>query len=176
MSSSREEAFFGGAWRDDDERIDVYALFVLEEIALTDIENVLRRNEEDLGSASLWLADDYNNLPDFQLDNPPASGTTAPLAPEWQSPFLAKTAQDAAEFLRSVPKPRKPLCKTYFAILDKALYREHDQLLVCKVVNGEVQSIPCAAPCVGVFFTGHDRNTWNQSLYNWQEDGMVLMA
>lgn len=34
MSSTREEeeAFFSGGWKDDDDRIDVYALFVLEDM------------------------------------------------------------------------------------------------------------------------------------------------
>lgn len=85
--------------------------------------------------------------------------------------------QDAAEFLRNVPKPRKPLCKTYFAILDKARYREQGQILVCKMMeDGQVESIPCKATCIGIFFGGHDRDTWAESRMDWEEDGMVLMA
>ncbi|KAM3422922.1 hypothetical protein BST61_g405 [Cercospora zeina] len=171
-----EEAFFHSGWLDDEERIDVYALFLLEDVPVADIEEVFR-DQEDFGDECLWLADDYNVLPDFYFSAPSDPGTKLPLDPDWQSPFRGKTATDAARFPRSVPKPRKPLCKTYFAILDKALYKEHGYVLVCKVMeDGQVQSIPCMAAFVGIFLKDHDRDTWADELSRWEVPGMAVMS
>jgi hypothetical protein len=140
------------------------------------------RSQEDYGNERLWLADDYNNLPDFYHRVPeqpitPNPHTKLPLDPNWRSPFRGKTVEDAAEFLRSVPKPRKPLCKTYFAVLDMTLYWEQGYVLVCKILEGgQVQSIACAASCVGIFFGGFDRITWDESLTDWEEDGVAVMT
>lgn len=103
-------------------------------------------------------------------------GTKPPLDPNWQSPFQGKTAADAAEFLRNVPKPRKPLCKTYFSILSRTLYEEQGHLLVCKVLeDGQVQSIPCPVADVGIWFDGGNRDEWGRCLERWEEDGLALM-
>ncbi|GIZ46692.1 hypothetical protein CKM354_000980900 [Cercospora kikuchii] len=179
LSAEQEEdeaAFFESGWLDDEERIDVYGVFVLEDMPVADIENVFR-SQEDYGNERLWLADDYNNLPDFYFHLPSHPHTKLPLDPNWQSPFRGKTVADVAEFLRSVPKPRKPLCKTYFAVLDKTLYREQGHILVCKVLeDGQVQSIPCVASFVGVFFGGHERYMWANELSSWEEYGSVAMS
>ncbi|PPJ53827.1 hypothetical protein CBER1_03234 [Cercospora berteroae] len=148
-------------WLDDEQRIDVYALFVLE----------------DAPVACLWLADDYNTLPDFYLSAAASpEGTKPPLDPKWQSPFRGKTAADAAQFLRSVPKPRKPLCETLFAILSRTLYKEQGHLLVCKVIDdGQVQSIPRAIVNVRMYFGGGEREEWGQELERWDQRGLPLM-
>ncbi|SMR45872.1 unnamed protein product [Zymoseptoria tritici ST99CH_1E4] len=180
MPSATEDLFFEGGWRDDDERIDLYALFVLEDVPIAEVEDVLRRNFEDSKDEHLWLAEDYNSLPDLpdiELDVQVASGTSRPLNPRWKSRFEGKTIQDAADFLGSVPKPRKPLCKTYFAVLNKMRYQEHDQILICKILeNGQVQSIPCVATRVALFFIGYERDEWDESFSRWENDGLVLLA
>jgi hypothetical protein len=143
------------------------------------IEEVLKRNIEDCGDAIFWLADDHKNLPDLpDVGSPtPKSGASEPpLDPAWKSPFQANTMQDAADYLRSVPKPRKPLCKTYFAVLDETQYKERDTVLICKILeDGQVQSIPCKAAKVAIYLCGFDRFTWDQTLEYWEEDGLVLM-
>lgn len=103
-----------------------------------------------------------------------SSGTEAPIDAEWQSPFLGKTAQDALSFVRNAPKPPKPVCKLFFAVLKKQCYEQHGQLLICKAVDGEVQSIPCAASGIGAFFAGFERDEWEESLRRWQEEGVAL--
>ena len=138
---------------------------------------MLRRNEDDMECPSLWLADDYNNLPDYHPYLPSPEGTRRPLNPNWQSPFRGKTVAEAADFLRSVPKPPKPLCKTYFAVYNKALYREQDHIVVCRILeDGQVQSIPCRAACLSRYFALHDPDldAWEQCLTSWEEDGRVL--
>ncbi|SMY21022.1 unnamed protein product [Zymoseptoria tritici ST99CH_1A5] len=180
MPSATDESFFDGGWQDDDERIDLYALFVLDDVPVAAIEEVIRRNLEDSNDSNLWLADDYNNLPDlpdFELNLGTLGATEAPLDPNWQSPFGGKTLQDAARYLRSVPKPRKPLCKTYFVVLDGTFYQKHDQVFVCKVLeSGEVQSVPCEAARVSVYLGGHDRSYWDQDLDNWEDEGLAVMS
>ncbi|KJX92720.1 hypothetical protein TI39_contig5830g00006 [Zymoseptoria brevis] len=142
--SAANEAFFEGGWSDEYDRIDVYASFVLDGIisvavglvrgralAETDVRRKSNMSSNaitpDAGHAGFWLADDYNNLadyPDIGLDERIEHGTHLPLDEGWRSPFVGKTLEDAAGYLRSVPKPRKPLCKTWFAVLDAKLYRE----------------------------------------------------
>jgi hypothetical protein len=58
----------------------------------------------------------------------------------WKSPFAGKSIEDAANFIRNTPKPPKPLCKTYFAVMEEELYEEHRLLEVCKIIpkGGEV--------------------------------------
>jgi hypothetical protein len=58
----------------------------------------------------------------------------------WKSPFAGKSIEDAANFIRNTPKPPKPLCKTYFAVMEEELYEEHRLLKVCKIIpkGGEV--------------------------------------
>ncbi|CAK1366913.1 unnamed protein product [Cercospora beticola] len=183
MSPTEEELeddrqFFPTGWHDEDERIDLYALFVLEDVPVAELEDVLRRSADgNDGCQSLWLAGDYNTLPDFYFYVVPSpEGTKPPLDPDWQSPFRGQTAADAARFLRTVPKPRKPLCKTYFAILSRTLYEEQGHLLVCKVLeDGQVQSIPCPVADVGIYFGGGDRDHWRFDLRSWEEDGSTLL-
>lgn len=103
-----------------------------------------------------------------------AAGTEAPVDAEWQSPFLDKSVQDAMVFIRDVPKPPKPLCKLFFAVLQKDRYEQHGQLLVCKAVDGEVQTIPCQASGIGTFFAGFERDEWDESLRRWEEEGIAL--
>ena len=83
--------------------------------------------------------------------------------------------QDAAEFVKNAPKPPKALNKVHFAVLDKAQYEKHQWLTVCKIVEGEVQSLACTADMISVFFGGYDRDTWEESLGYWQERGSPTM-
>lgn len=93
----------------------------------------------------------------------------------WISWWAGKALQEAADFVRNAPKPPKALNKVLFVVLDKEQHDAHKWLTVCKVVEGEVQSLPCVAPNVADFLIGHDRDTWLQSLYSWQERGIPRM-
>jgi hypothetical protein len=86
----------------------------------------------------VWLADTYDSLPDFH-PKLQYSGTPHPVDQSWASPFVGKSIEDVANFIRNTPKPPKPLCKKFFALLQKDLYEKNGKLLICKVlpVGGE---------------------------------------
>jgi hypothetical protein len=57
----------------------------------------------------------------------------------WTSPFVGRSIEDVANFIRNIPKPPKPLCKTFFAVMQKDLYDRKDKLFIYKIlpVGGE---------------------------------------
>ena len=57
----------------------------------------------------------------------------------WTSPFVGKSIEDVANFVRNAPKPPKPLCKTFFAVMQKDLYDRKGKLFIYKIlpVGGE---------------------------------------
>lgn len=93
---------------------------------------------------------------------------------EWQSPFLGQTVHDALAFIRNAPKPPKPLCKAFCAVLQNDRFEQHDQLLICTHFDGELQAIPCAASEAGIFFAGFERGEWEESYRRWEEEGIPL--
>ncbi|KXT18423.1 hypothetical protein AC579_8169 [Pseudocercospora musae] len=164
MASSEQAAT---QWLDDDTRVDVYALFVLDaRVTHAMVEEVIAKNEGD-EDYYLWLADSYDKLPEIDKEQR-TMGTVPPLNASWQSPFIAKGIQDAAEFVQNAPKP---LCKVFFAVLQKDLYENDDKVMICRIVNGEVQAIPCTTKDVTNLLLGHDRDTWEESFRRWREEG-----
>jgi hypothetical protein len=85
------------------------------------------------------LADSYTSLPDYR-PNYKVCGTRSPVEADWQSPFVGKSIADVANEVRNVPKPPKPMCTLYFAVLQKDLYERTGKLLFCKILpeGGEV--------------------------------------
>ncbi|KAF7188139.1 hypothetical protein HII31_10424 [Pseudocercospora fuligena] len=136
------------------------------------INEVLRGNHEDTGAWYLWVVDDINNLPDMRGEA--VDGTQGDIYDNWCSPFTGASIQDAAEYLRNVPKPRKPLCKKYFTVLERQRYEEHGQLWICNIVEGEIQSVPCIAWWVATWLTGHDRDVWEERYECWIEGGEAI--
>ncbi|EME80968.1 uncharacterized protein MYCFIDRAFT_197825 [Pseudocercospora fijiensis CIRAD86] len=163
MASSEESAT---QRLDDDTRVDVYALFVLDAaVPHSMIEEVLAKNEDD-EDYYLWLADSYDKLPDID-DDTRTTATEPPLDPAWRSPFIGKSMEDAAAFVENAPKP---LCRLFFAVLEKDRYEKDDKITICKIVNGEVQAIPCTTEDVANYLLGHDRDTWDESFRRWREE------
>lgn len=80
------------------------------------------------------------------------------------------------QVIQQSPKPPKALNKVFFVILDKEQYDTHEWLTVCKIVEGEMQSMACVAASVSTFLEGHDRDTWPHSLQRWQDDGLEAMS
>ncbi|KAK4495098.1 hypothetical protein PRZ48_013425 [Zasmidium cellare] len=152
----------GEEFLDDDNSIDVYALFVLEDYVPHSIINeVLSTNaDEPPGDYYLWPADNYSTLP--PLRHWPHPGTVKPpIDPSWRSPFVGKTLKQAARFVRNAPKP---LCRTFFAVLVKERYEKDGCVRICKIVIGEeVQSFFYDGEDVVTYFIGHDRDTWEET-------------
>ena len=116
---------------------------------------MLKISYEDCGDYYLWLGDRYETLPALSNGGPVDAGTKPPVSDGWTSPFLGKTAEDVAFFVKAAPKP---LNRVHFAILDPELWFKH-QVLVCKVVESGAQAIPCAARDVGTTLVGYVRET-----------------
>ena len=131
------------------------------------INEVLSRNETEAEVRYLWLADDYNNIPD--LTGLFVEGTEVPIEENWRSPFIGATLDDVAEYLRGVPKPPKSLCKTYFVVLDLQLYEQRDLLMIYNIEDGILEGLACSANWVGCWLTGHDRDTWEERYKSWME-------
>lgn len=91
-------------------------------------------------------------------------------------------------FIEAAPKPSKPLCKRFFAVLDKKRYEQDQRLLIYKTPEGpsssegesRLQCVPCPAHYAGLFFASYDRSDWHtavddQALYYgegaaWEDD------
>lgn len=122
----------------------------------------------------LWLASDYNSI-DVECGDYPGhldrNYHCTAVDEDWQSPWAGKDLQDVVEFVRNTPKPPKALNKVYFVILDKEQYDAHEWLMVYKIVEGEVQSLACTASMTSIFLEVHHRDTWADTLEDWQETG-----
>jgi hypothetical protein len=85
------------------------------------------------------VSDTYDSLTDYEPGDR-RGNQSYPMDEGWKSPFAGKSIEDAANFIRNTPKPPKPLCKTFFAVMEKDLYEQYGLLKVCKILpkGGEV--------------------------------------
>lgn len=115
---------------------------------------------------------------------------------DWRSPFIAASVTGVAAFIQAAHKPPKPLCKKFFAVLQKDRYERDKHLLIYKILDVtdcedneiRLQSVPCPAHLAGFFFQSYDRYRWDsaveeQALYygegaRWDDDspGSQVMA
>ena len=93
---------------------------------------------------------------------------------DWKSPWAGKELEEVVDFVRRTPKPPKALNKVHFVILDKEQYTAHERLTVCKIVDGDVQSLACDASSVSTFLETHHRDTWPERVRQWQERGVPI--
>jgi hypothetical protein len=104
-------------------------------VILQTIKTLVDRNAKHIdGDYTLWLADNYDTLPDYIGESMPA--TITPVDPAWRSHFLSKTIPDVVAYMRATPKPPKPLNKTFCAVLTKEGL-ELGQIFICKSLEGE---------------------------------------
>ena len=85
------------------------------------------------------MADAYSNLPDYR-PNYCVDGTENPISEDWRSQFIGMSIEDAANFIRNAPKPPKPLCKRFFAILQKDSFDQNITMHICKIVPADEDS------------------------------------
>jgi hypothetical protein len=121
----------------------------------------------------LWLADKYENLPDY-ANGLSLEGTATPIDPEWQSPFIGQTIDEAMDFIRNAPKPPKPLCKVFCAVLQHGELAQDTVLFICRRVGEELQMIPCGLSEAGTFFAKFERDKWDESYRRWEEEAEWL--
>lgn len=133
------------------------------------INKLLHDNEEHSYAPRLLLADTYDNIPDYDGDG--LKGTAPSVDASWRSPFVGKTVQDAVDWMRSIPKPPKPINKTFCAAVKKDLYEERGKALICKwVEDAEPQTITYSAGMVGSFVVNFSRGDWDES---WRENNGI---
>jgi hypothetical protein len=136
---------------------------IVKPLTLIQIVNeVLSSNIEDTGGARVvQLADSYDLLPNWGPNAAP-EGKEPTIATTWQSPFIGKPLVEVATWIQHIPKPPKPINKTYFAVLQKELYEQNKQALVCRVRgNGRrVETIPIDAQSIGGFQWLFRRPDW----------------
>lgn len=75
-------------------------------------------------------------MPDYRPDHK-IMGTKSPINGNWRSPFVEASISDAANFIRNTHKPPKPLCKRFFAVLQKEFYEMSGQALICRISPGD---------------------------------------
>jgi hypothetical protein len=79
----------------------------------------------------------------------------------WRSPFVGKTLQEVAGWVRKIPKPPKAISKNYFALLEKELYNQHGKLLIYRRYEGDrVETILVDAGNFGEFLGLFRREDW----------------
>jgi hypothetical protein len=131
------------------------------------LTEILRANTEATDEPYLWLADKYDTVPDYDPDNP-ATGTSGPVDSHWRSPFIGCSVEEIATFIQAAPKPRKTLCKRFFAALQKEQYEQDQQLFIYKIPVGDdktrLQKVCCPVHLAGNFFIGYDRSYWEQAV------------
>ena len=119
----------------------------------------------DVGRSEVWLAGDadYENLPEFNGATF-TEGTRPTVEASWRSPFVGKSVAEVVTWVRGIPKPPKPVCKTFFAVLQKDLYERRGQVLVCKAKrnNSEPQTIPHDASHIAAFRAAFYRDNWGE--------------
>lgn len=147
------------------------------------INEALRLSTEEEGEPYLWLADTYDTIPDYNPESPGSQGTLGPIGSDWRSPFVGSSVEEVAAFIQVAPKPPKPLCKRFFAVLRKEQFVQSKQLLIYKIVDIEddsgggieLQSVPCPVYLTGYFFMSYDRypSIWEQAV---REQGLYFGA
>jgi hypothetical protein len=126
------------------------------------VNEVLSSNIEDMGGARVvQLADTYDLLPNWDPNAAP-EGTDPNIATIWRSPFIGKSLIEVASWIRHIPKPPKPINKTYFAVLQRERYEQSKQVLICRVrgKGSRVETIPVDARSIGGFQWLFRRADW----------------
>lgn len=117
----------------------------------------------------IHLADDkaYDSLPNFN-GLKAVAGTQPPIALPWQSPFLGESLSEISVWVRSIPKPPKAVCKSFFAVLDKALYERRGMVRICKVgdVGEEPQTLLWTASRITGWLVAYERENWRR---DWED-------
>jgi hypothetical protein len=144
-------------------------------------------NIEEAGEPYLWLADTHDTLSDWDPTRP-VKGTSGPVDASWRSPFIGASVQEITAFIEATPKPPKPLCQRFFAVLQKEQYERSKQVLIYKIpddcedtsLGRSLQAVPCPVHLAGFFFVAFDRSDWDtaveqQALYygdgaDWEDD------
>ncbi|KAM4060733.1 hypothetical protein HRG_001727 [Hirsutella rhossiliensis] len=135
-----------------------FALFVLSEtVDVEYINQFLRRTaEENDGNFFLTVvhipdpSSPYACAPEHRTEGEgegerslPSDGTRPPIADSFASPFLGKTLEDCAKYLRATPN-NKDWDDEYFCVLGEEDVSEDTVTLVRSFDDGAVHAFPCS--------------------------------
>lgn len=81
------------------------------------------------GVYDLWLADDYDTLPNGSSDGK-GNGTRPPIPSNWTTKFLRKTPEECAQYLENMPQSHHGVDYRKFAIIDSRI--KTGQLTLCR--------------------------------------------
>lgn len=129
------------------------------------VARFLDANCKSLGYPYLWLIDTYDNLPAYTGKR---VGGHTEVAAEWRSPFIGKSLDEVASFVKSVDIATKAVSRNYFAVLkkkDPGQSQRDCEVLICKTPNEavgrtEVQYSEYQADAISGFHVAFDEDNW----------------
>ncbi|KAH0377374.1 hypothetical protein KCU92_g9260, partial [Aureobasidium melanogenum] len=144
------------------------ALFILDKVPQTIIDEVIMKNREYTGGYFFWLAEDtFDSLPSDDTD----SLVKSTVPSDWVSPFISKTVEDAFRFIATIPLDTS-LDRQFIAVLDSRLYREKDWLVIYRIdEQGEITSIPYKAELTNMQLHSYQNHNWPIFMDDWLRDG-----
>lgn len=128
------------------------------------INQFLTQAAEPDDRLQFWLADTYETLPEQAIDE----GTEPPIDNAWRSPFVGKSVEEAAEFVKNAPGG-KGLDKSFFAVLEEGFYRDNGWVTVCRIDydGGPVTAMGTGAKSSAKYLYGHYGEGWDVALQDW---------
>jgi len=111
-----------------------------------------------------------------RTEDGPEEGTQPPVAKDWKSPFLGKTAEEMAKFLQSAPEEENSLLDMhYFAVLDEdfkksglvTIYRIGDE----ELKGQKLESRRCSVERSTLFLVPMERDAWEET----EDNGKSVM-
>ncbi|KAL8846739.1 MAG: hypothetical protein Q9221_008182 [Calogaya cf. arnoldii] len=117
-----------------------FALFAMTELSAEIIDWVLQEAHDDPSVNTWWwfLATlDYRAAPQRRPDGRGQIGTPTPIDPSFSSPFVGKSLEDVARWLRE--KPRSvDVDPRYFGVLDKQAEKS-GKIAICRLNDPKVE-------------------------------------
>ncbi|KAL8906214.1 MAG: hypothetical protein Q9171_006357 [Xanthocarpia ochracea] len=118
-----------------------FALFALTDVSIETVDWVLEEARRGLGMDGWWwylvATLDYHAAPQRKLDGTGQDGTPAPIDPSSSSPFVGKSLEDVARWLRGKPQS-VDVDDRYFGVLDKQAEKS-GKVAICRINDPKVE-------------------------------------
>ncbi|KAF4625007.1 hypothetical protein G7Y89_g13163 [Cudoniella acicularis] len=146
-----------------------FALFVLADITIDDINHVLQKAHDGstVNCYYFWLAHDFAYVPRENRVGETIfceSGTESPIPEEWTSLFKGKTIQEAAAFSK-LALDGLQVDWHHFAVLDEGF------LTLCRIGDGDLvgddlDTMPCKVEVSTLNLSSLERHVWEEYKYD----------
>ncbi|KAL8753157.1 MAG: hypothetical protein Q9184_005507 [Pyrenodesmia sp. 2 TL-2023] len=118
-----------------------FALFALTDVSTETLNWVLQEAHDGQGGVGSWwwyLATlDYHVAPQRKPDGTGQVGTPVPIDPSFSSPFVGKSLEDVAHWLRGKPQS-VDVDDRYFGVLDKQAEKS-GKIAICRLNDPKVE-------------------------------------